>query len=62
MEFEVKTTRCTRCPSIAVAEVDGIPLCEGCLLSLILSSRKPELLDRIRPIGTFAKRLERKAG
>jgi len=56
MDFEPTNTRCANCPTPAIAEVDDTPLCEGCLLSLIMSSRDSLIVDRVRAIRPLCSR------
>jgi hypothetical protein len=58
MDYEPSKSRCANCPTAAVAEVDGVPLCEGCLLSLILTSRDAVVVDRVRSIRPLRHRAE----
>jgi hypothetical protein len=58
MDDERSKARCANCPTAAVAELDGTPLCEGCLLSLILSSRESLVVERIRAIRPLRARAE----
>lgn len=61
MDYQPRRVRCVNCPTIAVAEVDGAALCEGCLLSLVLSSQEPLPVDSIRSIRSAARPIERQA-
>ena len=58
MDYERSKMRCANCPTVAVAEVDGTPLCEGCLLSMLLSSRESLVVERIRAIRPVRSRAE----
>lgn len=62
MEREHRTVRCAQCPTAAVADVDGVPLCEGCLLSLILSTWDPHLMERVRSLKSRDEPRVRRAG
>ena len=41
---------CDNCPGFAMAELEGVVLCTGCLMRALLSSEDPRLFDRIRPL------------
>jgi len=50
MDEERQSVRCDSCSELALGELDGVPLCEGCLLSALLSSTEPDVADRIKPL------------
>ena len=41
---------CDNCSSFAMAELDGVYLCSGCLMRVLLSSADASLFDKIVPI------------
>ena len=41
---------CDNCSSFAMAELDGVYLCSGCLMRTLLSSADASLFDKIEPI------------
>jgi len=44
------TVVCKNGMKLALAELDGVPLCTGCLYDRIKKSRNSHLIERIRPL------------
>ncbi|MCP4604535.1 MAG: hypothetical protein GY847_29105 [Proteobacteria bacterium] len=41
---------CDNCSSLALAELDGAPLCEHCLLEAVQQSKDLQLIRKITPL------------
>jgi hypothetical protein len=58
MEYRLRKARCVNCATPAVAVVDGECLCEGCLLSLVLSSEDNHRIERVESASLAVERVE----
>lgn len=52
---------CDHCSLLALAELDGAPLCAECLLDEIKKTDDPKLLLKIHPLLVRAPRFEKSA-
>jgi hypothetical protein len=41
---------CDNCPGFAMAELEGVVLCTGCLMRALLSSDDAELFEKVKPL------------
>lgn len=50
MNFENGTILCRRCQVLALANLEGVPLCPSCLVKALKSSQDPYLVSKIKPL------------
>jgi hypothetical protein len=44
---------CDNCPGFAMAELEGVVLCTGCLMRALLSSEDPRVFEKVRPLDSI---------
>jgi hypothetical protein len=49
---------CGRCRVLALAKLEGVPLCPSCLMTAVKASGDPHVVNRIRPLFVGQARLK----
>jgi hypothetical protein len=48
---QIQPVTCVSCGVLALAQIEGIPFCAGCLLSKLDSLERWELQERLEPLN-----------